>query len=105
MGNRPIIVTLCGSTRFCGDEYRDAQGMTPWQRANYEETLAGRMVFSIGVDFKSDAALGLSEEVKANLDELHKSKIDASDEILVLNVNGYIGQSTRKEIDHAETHG
>lgn len=43
--------------------------------------------------------------IKTMLDELHKRKIDLSDEILVLNVGGYIGESTRSEINYAEAHG
>ena len=42
---------------------------------------------------------------KAMLDELHKRKIDLADEILVLDVDGYIGDSTRSEIEYAKTHG
>jgi hypothetical protein len=39
------------------------------------------------------------------LGELHKRKIDISDEILVLNVGGYIGKSTQSEIKYARQHG
>lgn len=83
--------------------------MEAFQRANLEETIAGRIVLSIGCNTKSDSdliALGeLTEEAKAALDELHKRKIDLADEILVLNVGGYIGASTRSEIDYAEKLG
>lgn len=78
--NFPTIVCLCGSTRF----------MDEWQKANLSETLAGRIVLSIGCNTKSDADLqrmgNLTAEKKVELDELHKRKIDLSDEILVLNV-------------------
>jgi hypothetical protein len=87
----PIIVCLCGSTRF---------GKT-FKGANLRETLAGKIVLSIGCDFKSDDALGLTEEDKKRLDELHKRKIDLADEVLILNVNGYIGDSTRSELEYA----
>ena len=92
---RPTIVCLCGSTRF-SEAFREA---------NLRETLAFRMVFSIGCDFKSDDALGLTEEDKERMDELHLHKIAASDEILVLNVGGYIGLSTRNEIAYARARG
>ncbi len=73
------IVCLCGSTRF----------MEAWQKANLEETLAGRIVLSVGCNTKSDADLQrmgeLSAEKKIELDELHKRKIDLADEILILN--------------------
>ena len=92
---QPTVVCLCGSTKFV-DEFR---------AANLRETIAGRIVLSIGCDTKSDAdlqALGeLTDEAKAKLDELHKRKIDMADEILVLNVGGYIGESTRSEIAYA----
>lgn len=72
---RPTIVCLCGSTRFS----------KAFQESNLRETLAGRIVLTIGCDVKSDDALGLGPEVKAQLDELHLRKIDLADEILVLN--------------------
>ncbi len=75
-----------------------------FQQANFTETLAGRIVLSIGCDFKSDAALGLTQEDKARMDELHKRKIDLADEILVLNVDGYVGLSTSSEITYARQH-
>ena len=90
---KPIKVCLCGSTRF-SEAFRDA---------NLRETLKGKIVLSIGCDTKSDEDL-----IKANmeinkeaLDVLHLFKIDECDEILVLNVGSYIGQSTRREIEYA----
>jgi len=91
---RPIIVCLCGSTRF-GDAFR---------RANLEQTLLGRIVLTVGCDTQSDDVLHFSPAVKDQLDELHKRKIDLADEILVLNVYGYIGESTRSEIHYAQVH-
>lgn len=96
---RPRIVCLCGSTRF----------MDAFRSANLQETLAGRIVLSIGCDTKSDAdlmALGeLTEADKAALDELHKRKIDLADEIYVLNVDDYIGSSTFGELGYARAKG
>lgn len=98
---RPTIVTLCGSTRF-GEEFR---------AANLRETLEGRIVLSVGCDTKSDNDLfaGKSVEeltlIKARLDVLHFAKIDLSDEILVLNCEGYIGESTRRELEYARMRG
>ena len=85
---KPTIVCLCGSTRF-GEAFR---------KANFDETLAGKIVLSVGCDFKSDEALGLTPEDKLRLDALHLCKIDLADEVLVLNVGGYIGASTAREI-------
>jgi len=96
---RPTIVCLCGSTRFS----------QAFHEANLRETLAGKIVLSIGCDFKSDTDLLLAGELtaedKARLDELHLRKIDLADEILVLNVGGYLGESTRREIDYALDQG
>lgn len=92
---RPTVVCLCGSTRF-GEAFREA---------NLRETLAGRIVLTIGCDTKSDDALGLGPEVKPMLDELHLRKIDMADEVLILNVGGYIGESTRRELKYARVYG
>lgn len=89
---KPTIVCLCGSTRFS----------QAFQDANFRETLAGKIVLTIGCDFKSDSALGLTSEDKARLDQLHLRKIDLADEILVLNAGGYIGESTANEIRYAQ---
>jgi len=100
MNGRPRIVCLCGSTRFY-----DA-----FQRVNFEETMAGRIVLSVGFYPHTPGAIhgesfGITEAEKDALDELHKRKIDLADEIYVLNVGGYIGSSTRGEIAYAEALG
>ena len=98
MTTKPTVVTLCGSTRF-----KDT-----FVEANLRETLAGNIVLTIGCDTKSDseiAELKNDPAAKERLDELHKRKIDLSDEILVLNVDGYVGDSTRSEIEYAKAHG
>lgn len=98
-GDRPPITVLCGSTRFY-----DA-----FQRANYELTMSGHIVLSVGF-YPHNAqvhgeGVGCTSDEKVALDELHKRKIDLADEVLVLNVGGYIGDSTRGEIDHATATG
>lgn len=92
---RPTIVTLCGSSRF-SDAFREA---------NLRETLAGKIVLSIGCDTKSDDALQLQPGDKERLDQLHLRKIDLSDEVLILNIDGYIGDSTRRELAYARETG
>ena len=92
---RPRVVCLCGSTRF-GEA---------WRKARLEETLAGKIVLTIGCDFKSDDALGMGPDVKARLDELHLRKIDMADEVLMLNVGGYLGGSSRRELAYAQDRG
>src|SRR5262245_22796375 len=97
MINRPTVVVLCGSTRFY-QAFRDA---------NLRETLAGKIVLTIGCDMRSDADIfgHLTDDelaaIKAALDELHLRKIDLADEVLILNVGGYIGQSTARELAYA----
>lgn len=92
----PTIVCLCGSTRF-GDTYRQRM---------LEETIAGRIVLTVGAMTQSDNQLlasgAINSEVKAALDVLHKQKIFMADEVFVLNVGGYIGDSTRSEIEFAQ---
>jgi hypothetical protein len=97
---RPRIVCLCGSTRF----------HEAFMRANYEETMAGRIVLSVGFfmhrpDTAHGEALGCTPEQKVALDVLHKQKIDLADEVLILNVGGYVGESTRSELEHARAQG
>ena len=102
-GPRPKIVCLCGSTRFYAS----------FAEANLRLTLAGRIVLSIGCDTKSDGDLavinGLGADpatVKAELDELHRRKIDLCDEVLVVSdETGYFGESTRGEIQYAISTG
>lgn len=95
----PTIVCLCGSTRF-HKEFVDA---------NYRETIRGNIVLSVGFFHNSDGVhgetVGISHGLKLRLDELHKRKIDLADEILVINVGGYIGESTRSEIEYAKARG
>ena len=47
----------------------------------------------------------LRERLKEMLDDMHKRKIDMADEIFVINVGGYIGASTRSEIEYAKATG
>lgn len=91
---RPRVVCLCGSTRFRAD----------YTRAHQEETLAGRIVLTVGVYRHADG-IYLSNDQKAAMDALHLRKIDLADEILVLNVGGYIGNSTKREIAYARAQG
>jgi len=98
----PLIVCLCGSTRFY-----DA-----FQQANYDLTMTGRIVLSVGFYPHAKAEHGHGEGVghdsaeKTALDELHKRKIDLADEVLVVSdESGYFGESTRGEIEYAYRHG
>ena len=89
------VITLCGSTKF-KDEFMEAQKRL---------TLAGYIVISVGLFGHSGDDEVWTEGTKEMLDDMHKRKIDMADEIFVINVNGYIGSSTRSEIDYAIRHG
>lgn len=87
---KPVIVTLCGSTRFKKE----------FEEENASLTLSGCLVISVGVFGHSDG-VDLTDKEKQRLDFIHLRKIDLADEIRVINVGGYIGSSTRKEIEYA----
>jgi len=94
IGKYPVI-TLCGSTRF-KDAFLEAQKRL---------TLAGNIVISVGLFGHSGDDEVWTEGTKEMLDDMHKRKIDMADGIYVINVGGYIGQSTRSEIDYARSLG
>ena len=94
VGKYPVI-TLCGSTRF-KDQFLEAQKRL---------TLAGNIVISVGLFGHSGDDEVWTEGTKEMLDDMHKRKIDMADRIYVINVNGYIGSSTRSEIEYARKKG
>ena len=65
----------------------------------------GNIVITVGLFSHSGDNEALNDEVKEMLDDIHKRKIDMSDEIFVINVGGYIGKSTSSEIEYAIAHG
>ena len=87
------IITLCGSTKFKAE----------FEAKNKELTLAGNVVISVACF--GDSGDNFTDEQKVLLDEIHRRKIDLADAIYVINKNGYIGSSTRSEIEYAQTHG
>lgn len=87
-------ITLCGSTRF----------MDAFNEWNVRLTECGHVVYSV-CRATTQQQTDVTPEKKEILDRVHKQKIDASDAILVLNYNGYIGDSTRSEIAHAKAAG
>jgi hypothetical protein len=97
---KPTIVCLCGSTRF----YKD------FLEQNYLETMAGRIVLSVGfyphaVNEMHGEGVGITPEQKEELDQLHLRKVEMADEVFVLNVGGYVGESTARELAHARALG
>ena len=89
------VVTLCGSTKFKDDFFREQKRLT----------LEGNIVISVGLFGHSGDDEVWSENVKEMLDDMHKRKIDMADEIFVINKGGYIGASTKSEIEYAKAHG
>ena len=89
------VITLCGSTRF-KEQFIEAQKHL---------TLEGNIVISVGLFGHSGDNEVWTDGTKAMLDDMHKRKIDMADEIFVINVGGYIGSSTRSEIEYARRAG
>ncbi len=96
------VVTLCGSTKF-KDEFL---------RVQKELTLKGNIVISVGLfghsgdnEVWENMDEGTLTKTKEMLDDMHKRKIDMADEIFVINVDGYIGESTKSEIEYAKANG
>ncbi len=101
VGRYPVI-TLCGSTRF-KEQFMEVQKKL---------TLEGNIVISVGLfGHSGDQEVwdgmdeGTLSKTKAMLDDMHKRKIDMADSIYVINVGGYIGESTKSEIEYAKAHG
>lgn len=93
------VITLCGSTRF-KDEFLKQQKRL---------TLEGNIVISVGLfghsgdeEVWENMDEGTVTKTKEMLDDMHKRKIDMADEIFVINVNNYIGDSTKLEIEYAQ---
>ena len=85
-----MVITICGSTRFKKEIEEAARNLT----------LQGHIVLAPCV-FHHMEEEEMPTEVKIQLDNLHKQKINMSDAIFVVNVDGYIGESTYGEIDWA----
>ena len=98
MNKKYPVITLCGSTRF-KDEFMKVQK---------DLTLKGYIVISVGLfglsgdnEVWENMDEGTLTKTKEMLDDMHKRKIDMADEIFVINVGGYIGSSTKSEIEYA----
>ncbi|MBR6689466.1 MAG: hypothetical protein IKL68_05570 [Clostridia bacterium] len=96
------VITLCGSTKFKDEFLREQKRLT----------LDGNIVISVGLfghsgdkEVWENMDEGTLTKTKEMLDDMHKRKIDMADEIFVINVNGYIGESTKSEISYAESTG
>jgi len=86
-----MVITLCGSARF-RKEIDEAQRYL---------TLQGHLIFTI----ENLGTIEITDEVESMLAVTHRKKIDLSDAIYVINVNGYIGDSASNEIRYAKSKG
>ena len=86
------VITLCGSTKFRDEFFREQKRLT----------LEGNIVISVGLFDHSGDNEVWTDDTKIMLDDMHKRKIDMADEIFVINKNGYIGESTKSEIEYAK---
>lgn len=93
---RPKVVTLCGSSRFC-----DIMAVCGWFIERDEKAIAMGLHLLPGWYGKVEDHLAEAEGVAPEMDALHLLKIEMSDEIFVVNYNGYIGSSTENEVRHA----
>ena len=85
------VITLCGSTKFKDDFLKEQKRLT----------LEGNIVISVGLFGHSGDNEVWTDGIKEMLDNMHKRKIDMADEIFVINKDGYIGSSTKSEIEYA----
>ena len=88
------IITLCGSIKF-KDKFIKIQEKL---------TLEGNTVLTPNF-FNNIKKEEIDEKTKKMLDKMHRQKIDMSDEIYIINFGGYIGESTKAEIEYAKTKG
>jgi hypothetical protein len=93
--HRPRIVCLSGSSRFI-----DVMAVQAW-----EIEKAGAIALSCHLlprwYTSTPHHLGEEQGVQDTLDRLHLEKIALADELLIIDVKGYIGESTRNEIAYA----
>lgn len=86
------IITICGSMRFKQEMIEISEKME----------LQGNCMLMPIYSTKSDKDAYTEDEV-LTLNKMHKEKIKLSDAILVINVNNYIGSSTKSEIEFAKS--
>ncbi len=87
------IITVCGSLKF----YKEMMEIT--EKMELEGNCMLVPIYNPSKTSKDD----YTEEEALMLDKIHKERIKISDAILVVNVNNYIGSSTRSEIEFAKS--
>jgi len=96
---RPTVVTLCGSSRFI-----EQMAVVGWELEKAGKIMLGLHLLPMAYAECPDH-IAEFQGVAARMDELHLRKIDMCDEVFVVNVDGYIGESTSREIAYAHAHG
>ena len=98
MKDKPKVIVLCGSSRFC-----DLMAVCAWLLEKEENaiTMGLHLLPEWYCRGEIEDHLAEHEGVAEQMDELHKRKIDLADEIFVVNNQGYIGDSTKSEIAYA----
>lgn len=91
---KPTVVCIIGSSRFKDHHLGHAQRFT----------LAGKIVLVAGFFHHVDR-YPITDAQKKQIDELCLRKIDLADEVYVVNINGYIGESTSGAIEYAKELG
>lgn len=95
--SKPKIICYCGSLRYAIEAFK---------KAEYDSVLKGEIALlpcCMFVDIERE--YGAESDYKTKADDLHKRKIDICDEVMILNVGGYIGASTRSELEYAQSIG
>ena len=100
MSERPKIVCFCGSSRFVPE-----MAVLMWEWEKMGHIALGLHLLPKGYADGVSDHLAEHEGVAERMDELHLRKIDLADEVFVVNVDGYIGDSTRNEISYAREKG
>ena len=86
------VVTICGSMKFKKEMMSIAEEL---------ELKNGYVVIQCIYEENRN----YDDLTKEKLRKIHFKKIDISDAIFVVNVNGYIGDATKREIEYAKSLG
>ena len=87
------VITICGSMRYSKEMMKIAEEL---------ELKDGYAVIQCVYNVDGQKYEGIDASI---LDKIHRKKIDISDAIYVVNIDGYIGNSTRNEIEYAKNNG
>ena len=95
--NTPNVICLCGSSRFI-----DVMAVLAWQLEKQGNIVLSLHLLPRWYCGDVDDHIAEAEGVADSMDELHLRKIDMADEVIVVDVEGYVGDSTSREIQYAK---